>query len=995
MADSPAAIEKGKKPRKASLKKTEAETVTEPEKMSTEQSSENGESQPPSVAEESQDATTSDDTVVTKVTTTEEKTEFTSLEMIDDEEFQYNPPTKDNTLPDLYRLMETLESGETPLETDKEPPSLFTVPEHEQSYSKISELKLEIEKSEMKPYLDHFEEGVKDDVVMLGSISLEEVQDEEKRLRDEHIRYLDQEAQRKLEQKEEIQEREEEAKRRMAAYTKERRTEIAKREAILKQKEKLLMDRLHRAFRRAESHLISTLESRKGEVKTFFGDLMLADGQFGGSRGRRWKVEWDKTPQPIQIKLKCLRGVRDKLPGGRYVLMVSLYDRLGGHPLRWSKLKGQMWGGATLPLTHDGKFYNVEIKLDQSMFTVLPSQASLRPGMVLMYELFLLRGAVLATDRVVGWGCFPICDAQFDVIEGKYKCPFLRGEIDTNLTKHEKIEELISSDLDHWLCNMYFEIVKLPRYHAGQNEIEVELQFSSGLIGHPDRVNIGNEEYKDGEKPIPGSVASIQSDSLSAASITSPTDTEYYTDGQRSVATTVATTSKVRLAEGKNKNDLIPTTIGSRLIHRDRKLDLLIDESSDDSDDESSADNYKYNPVDIYHNKLYTMLPKTHILTPAKNKKQLTRVEQLEQHSFAVQPEFACKGRLARSNHEKLQYVGRQFLAELGLSQWRSREFWGMMLMFIVVFFLRMFNFFPYTIELNYQSTLLRTREEIGVVWLGPTMNILVFSFLVFFCWINQKLFGLFPDIGCKFIIAFGIFTFLDPLLILMVDCILQRYEQGSTEPIADCAKLYWHFYRAEGSGLAGIFITAFLYTFCMFMTASIIYMYFLRLHNNGRLLDVFWRLHGKEEKFFIPYDLEVSNQELNYIIEESIWDENGVERKEYVQGRMEITTHVSVHTIHLDGLRELYRHFLRLPDGAIVEVFGDIGIPGMDKDVKKALEKGSKGLENLMGSMGSVPNVRGRRTVNTRSGFHADRDYDTSPTPSSSGSYPEKKKML
>ena len=37
--------------------------------------------------------------------------------------------------------------------------------------------------------------------------------------------------------------------------------------------------------------------------------------------------------------------------------------------------------------------------------------------------------------------------------------------------------------------------------------------------------------------------------------------------------------------------------------------------------------------------------------------------------------------------------------------------------------------------------------------------------------------------------------------------------------------------------------------------------------------------------------------------------------------GHREITTHVSIHTIHLDGLRELYRHFLRLPDGAIVEV--------------------------------------------------------------------------
>lgn len=37
--------------------------------------------------------------------------------------------------------------------------------------------------------------------------------------------------------------------------------------------------------------------------------------------------------------------------------------------------------------------------------------------------------------------------------------------------------------------------------------------------------------------------------------------------------------------------------------------------------------------------------------------------------------------------------------------------------------------------------------------------------------------------------------------------------------------------------------------------------------------------------------------------------------------GHREITTHMSIHTLHLDGLRELYRHFLRLPDGAIVEV--------------------------------------------------------------------------
>ena len=60
-------------------------------------------------------------------------------------------------------------------------------------YDEISELKLTLEEEEMSPYLDHFDTGVKDDVVMLGSISLDEVQEEEKHLRDEHIQYLEQE----------------------------------------------------------------------------------------------------------------------------------------------------------------------------------------------------------------------------------------------------------------------------------------------------------------------------------------------------------------------------------------------------------------------------------------------------------------------------------------------------------------------------------------------------------------------------------------------------------------------------------------------------------------------------------------------------------------------------------------------------------------------------------------------------------------------------------
>ena len=49
------------------------------------------------------------------------------------------------------------------------------------------------------------------------------------------------------------------------------------------------------------------------------------------------------------------------------------------------------------------------------------------------------------------------------------------------------------------------------------------------------------------------------------------------------------------------------------------------------------------------------------------------------------------KGHEESQSSEKMEYLSRQFLAELGLSQWRSREFWGMLTMFLLVFFIRIY----------------------------------------------------------------------------------------------------------------------------------------------------------------------------------------------------------------------------------------------------------------------------------------------------------------
>jgi len=48
---------------------------------------------------------------------------------------------------------------------------------------------------------------------------------------------------------------------------------------------------------------------------------------------------------------------------GRYVMRVSLFNRLGGHVMHWSQLPEQRWGGETLPIIHEGRFYNSEMKV--------------------------------------------------------------------------------------------------------------------------------------------------------------------------------------------------------------------------------------------------------------------------------------------------------------------------------------------------------------------------------------------------------------------------------------------------------------------------------------------------------------------------------------------------------------------------------------------------------------------------------------------------------
>ena len=60
------------------------------------------------------------------------------------------------------------------------------------------------------------------------------------------------------------------------------------------------------------------------------------------------------------------------------------------------------------------------------------------------------------------------------------------------------------------------------------------------------------------------------------------------------------------------------------------------------------------------------------------------------------------------------------------------------------------------------------------------------------------------------------------------------------------------------------IYISEFLFTaFCL-------YNYLIHVHMNGRMLDVYKRLHGTSEDFFCPHDFEVTYAEIAYICEKA-----------------------------------------------------------------------------------------------------------------------------
>ncbi len=69
-----------------------------------------------------------------------------------------------------------------------------------------------------------------------------------------------------------------------------------------------------------------------------------------------------------------------------------------------------------------------------------------------------------------------------------------------------------------------------------------------------------------------------------------------------------------------------------------------------------------------------------------------------------------------------------------------------------------------------------------------------------------------------------------------------------------------------EGSGVVGIVLTVLLFVVLLLVALFVLYAYLVKLHLDGRLLDLYRRLCAPESAFLIPHDMEVRTRWCVYV---------------------------------------------------------------------------------------------------------------------------------
>ncbi|TYZ67749.1 hypothetical protein PybrP1_012992 [[Pythium] brassicae (nom. inval.)] len=950
-------------------------------------------------------------------------------------------------------------------DVDVEPSALAPLPAAaKEGHSIIDVLAEELLQREIPEYLEQFEIVVPDAEIVVGSVPVAEVEQREQDVEDAKLRRAALESEQYREREARLAKQEAAARARLLREATKRHEALERDKLQQVHALQLRAHRLKYVFQQAENHLKDELRRQQAHVQRVYGDLVPS--RVPHSR-KRYRAEWQSVPLTLKIRVKMLSALKDKLPGGHYVLVATVYDRLGGHALHWSawdpeydarRAASASVGSQTLlgrpnftrPFFHRGRFYNTEVAVNQSMYVVCPPERALRPGNVLIFELFLLAPARSQSsharrrqqrtqqqldDQVVAWGAMPLTTPESQCLRGKFKVPLLRGEMDPTMDKFGDIERTYESDLSSWLCNLYFVAShlekRLPRPRGA--DFDVEIDESSGLF----RVENTHQRYmrRLTTAALTLGTSKIVQEESRGDEAPNDSDTQRQADtGTRSRRHRTRSGRGALASVGEDERYAAAAAGGGAALYPSSRT-LLLD-PSDGTDDvkrkttsssqatqrllapmlstvrrtwkrlTSPSKTRVYSGEMVDEMKRQQAAPAAHEALGDSDAGQPTPpccrttrapsdsdddetdgkeasdsgdgagrgLADTESYKFSVNDAACVETARHKRFHtqRKLHYLRHELLADVGASNLRTLDFWRFAALLLLALWARVyvhylaqwlflrgsrvpvFDFQPHwaTCFVKYTARSLATRTEIGVIVGGALGNVAVFGFLALAAAVAQRVVGELPQVASVCIVCVALAAVLDPYLVFLVDVARRHYDCADSSTncaaslsardcqcvVGDAFKLYARFLAQEGSGVVGVVLTVFLYAALTSLSLVCVYAYLLHVHMNGRMLDVYRRVHGQECDFFVPHDGEVGLADLRAICEHARrWKgPRGTQRKVFVHeyaladpldpAFTEKSVYVAVYNMELDGTRELHRHFLKADDGAILELFGEVG---------------------------------------------------------------------
>jgi predicted outer membrane lipoprotein len=232
------------------------------------------------------------------------------------------------------------------------------------------------------------------------------------------------------------------------------------------------------------------------------------------------------------------------------------------------------------------------------------------------------------------------------------------------------------------------------------------------------------------------------------------------------------------------------------------------------------------------------------------------------------------------------------------------------------------FEILWFTFTLKYASDLY-FGTILGLLFAGTLFsNFLfgIFSLVAFlFYWYKDY----FPTIGYRIGVLYGLSMIVDPLVTIIESVIICPIEDDWQR---DPFLMSIYFQNNSSSNFFGPVITFLIYLCIMSACAFKVYNYLVYIHMNGRILDTYNRINSLESAFMVPYDAEVGEKYLKWVIKKAhkYRTVEGETRKvaaaKYEEKRKgESFSHIAIYN---EGKhRSLYRHFMKLPNGAIIEL--------------------------------------------------------------------------